>query len=298
MTMCRICKNSGRLVSYSIKEMMYGSRESFNYNLCPECDCLQIKTYPSDVARFYPKDYYSFSSINEVQFKESKEYKKRLNSLKKILESYSLIGKKDSDILDIGCGSGLNFLYPLVELGYKNASGIDPYISQSISYKNGLDIKKEYIDQQTRKWDFISCHHSFEHMMDQEKQLKSLCSLLKDDGEILLRIPILNQAWEIYREHWYQIDAPRHFYLHSLKSIKYLCEKSGLKISSVLFDSTISQFKKSERYKSNIASNEKPKRSFADRLKWEIKKIKWNYLTKKFNREQLGDQATFILKKF
>ena len=42
--------------------MMFGYRETFTYFQCNLCRCLQIAEMPQDMSRYYPQDYYSFSS--------------------------------------------------------------------------------------------------------------------------------------------------------------------------------------------------------------------------------------------
>ena len=40
-------------------------------------------------------------------------------------------------------------------------------------------------------------------------------------------IPVKSQTiWEKYGVNWSQIDAPRHFFLHTIKSFKILCSKN------------------------------------------------------------------------
>ena len=59
MRTCRIC--GGDIAeTYSVKEMMLGLREPFDYNLCGDCGCLQISEIPADMSIYYPGDYYSF----------------------------------------------------------------------------------------------------------------------------------------------------------------------------------------------------------------------------------------------
>ncbi len=40
--------------------MMFGIGETFCYFQCAECKCLQIVEIPSNMARYYPENYYSF----------------------------------------------------------------------------------------------------------------------------------------------------------------------------------------------------------------------------------------------
>lgn len=59
-------------------------------------------------------------------------------------------------------------------------------------------------------------------------------------------------AWENYKTHRVQIDAPRHFFLHTTRSFEVLAEKAGLKIWDIVFDSTEMQFWGSEQYARGI----------------------------------------------
>lgn len=56
-THCRICASAAIRVFYA-REMMFGTREVFQYFECTDCGCVQILSYPDDIARQYPKEYY------------------------------------------------------------------------------------------------------------------------------------------------------------------------------------------------------------------------------------------------
>lgn len=69
----------------------------------------------------------------------------------------------------------------------------------------------------------------------------------------MIRTPLASSyAWEKYKENWVQLDAPRHFFIHTPKSIAILCQKSGLQISDIVYDSHELQFYGSEQYKKGI----------------------------------------------
>ena len=57
---CRICGNAEGNHAYDVREMMFGTRETFRYFQCGRCHCLQIARIPDDMSRFYPGNYYSF----------------------------------------------------------------------------------------------------------------------------------------------------------------------------------------------------------------------------------------------
>jgi 2-polyprenyl-3-methyl-5-hydroxy-6-metoxy-1,4-benzoquinol methylase len=312
---CKICKNERGNKEFRVREMMFGFRDEFIYFQCTKCGCLQIKEIPENISKYYTPNYYSFNVYNKSN-SIIKRFIKRLSyyaifnkgTIGKLfyrnfpnisLRSLSRIKpKKNIRILDIGCGSG-SFLCSLREFGFKNLYGIDPYIKTDIHYKNGVNIFKKNINEIKGKYDLIMFHHSFEHISDPFEALFSIKKLLSSNGICLIRIPMVDSwAWENYRENWVQIDAPRHFFLHSRKSIEILVKNTGFKIEEIIYDSTEFQFWGSEQYKRDISLNDNnsyvvnPKKSVF--LKKEITIFKEK--AKELNLKEKGDQAAFYLK--
>lgn len=226
---------------------------------------------------------------------------KSLNSVLHTLfpaEQYNLLGQlkltPETRILDVGCGAGA-YLYPLYELGMTKVRGTDPFAGP-ISYPNGYTIEKKFIQEMTGQWDIILFNHSFEHVPDPLETLQAVKRLLAPNGVAIIRIPTVSSwAWQHYREHWFQIDAPRHLFLHSRISMKRLGEQAGLPLTDVIYDSDRAQFIISEKYKRGIAMYEPlpQKEPFLAR-KWR----KWTYQQRaeSLNKEQQGDQAAFYFR--
>jgi hypothetical protein len=57
---CRLCGGTPSR-TITVREMMYGTGELFDYFACSSCGCLQIARIPDDFAPYYPGDYYSLS---------------------------------------------------------------------------------------------------------------------------------------------------------------------------------------------------------------------------------------------
>lgn len=315
---CRICDNSEHNLPFKVKEMMYGFRDEFTYFQCNKCECLQILEIPNDVAKYYPIGYHGSIKIARNFFKRYKYYRKGFK-INYAIFNKGLIGKllhkkhpedfyglfnnigltKDSAILDVGCGSGW-ILYDLTFAGFKNLTGIDPYIEKDMEYENKVKIFKKDIHEVKGKFDLILFNHSFEHHPEPKKTLEIVSGSLTSAGVCLLRIPIVPSfAWEHYKENWVQIDAPRHFFLHSLKSLEILARGTNLRIEKIIYDSTDFQFWGSEQYKKDIPLFSS--RSYGKNRKnsifseAEIEGFKQRAAT--LNRENRGDQATFYLKK-
>jgi SAM-dependent methyltransferase len=216
------------------------------------------------------------------------------------LRSLSKINlKTDSHILDIGCGTG-SLLYSLSMLGFKNLLGVDPFNERNIEYRNGLRIERKTIHDVYEKWDLIMFHHSFEHLHDPLETLMKVSDLLKPNGSCVIRAPTVSSfAWKQYGINWAQLDAPRHFFLHSVESIELLAKKTGLEFHDTCYDSTPFQFWASEQYKMGIPLEDKQSLPTAQTGSVFTRKEMAVYKRKaeKLNRAKQGDQAAFYLRK-
>jgi len=268
---CRICGNETDNKEYAAKEMMYGYRDTHQYFQCSKCGCLQIESIPASMSKYYDASYYSYqpkqnkSDIKRLFIRLRDQYAlfrtglfgkilytksptEKYNFLQPILASLS----KDSGILDVGCGAG-HLLQSLHELGFNNLRGVDAYIDSDIDYGNGVPIKKQSIHEVQGSYALIMFHHSFEHVPDPMETLQSAFNLLAPGGYCVIRIPIVSSyAWEYYGVHWVQLDAPRHFFLHSTESMKILSNKAGFELCDIIYDSTAFQFWGSEQYIKDI----------------------------------------------
>jgi len=272
---CRICGNTKDNNYLKIKEMHIGTFDSFEYFECSNCKCIQIVEIPDNLEKYYPSSYYSFQErsvkksffsplINSIKKKIVGFYNGKENIIGRVLavfisNPFSWLNNVkvnfSSRILDVGCGTG-RLLLSMQRAGFEKLIGIDPFIQSDINYCNSLNIYKKNIFQIDGEFDLIMLHHSFEHMEQPLHVLKKLKSILAKNGVILIRIPVAGGfAWRKYREHWVQLDAPRHFFLQSSTSMQLLCDSAYLKITNVIYDSSIFQFTGSERYLRGITLN-------------------------------------------
>jgi SAM-dependent methyltransferase len=306
---CKICANTQDNQVVIAKEMMLGFRDEFAYFKCSSCGCLQIAAPPEDLAKYYPSEsYYSYRPAVAPNSK-----KKKLNNFLKYclfnaywhlnaplqkfpyVRNFSWLNSlqriaKTSAILDIGCGSG-HLLQEMSMWGFKNLTGIDPFIENDISYTSGVKILKSSVFNHVGKYDLIMLHHSFEHMDNPYGVLNKLHQLLNPGGELLIRIPVSDSfAWRKYGVNWVQLDAPRHLFLYTTKSIVRLAKNCGFILKQTLYDSTAAQFLLSEKYCKDITLHEN-----IDVSPSYIRKCKKQaaYL----NKMKDGDQACFVLKK-
>lgn len=306
---CKICGNQHSNYSFTAFEKMLGIGTHFEYFECNSCKCIQIVDIPENITDYYPKNYYSYKNIKIGLKNGLKRFVKRKITEHRIV-IWNPIGSTltnlfpvnlpwlqkaivnlDSRILDVGCGNG-ELLIRMYNEGFTNLTGVDPYIKHEIRYPKGITVYKKDITEIKGKFDLIMAHHSFEHMADPLHFLEYCFQLLNRNGFLLIRIPVADcYAWKRYGINWVQLDAPRHFFLHTVQSMKILSEKSNFTIKDVIYDSTAFQFWGSEIYEKGDNLNEK-RNHFSPK---EI--VEFSKLANTLNSQGAGDSACFYLQK-
>lgn len=312
MTSCRVCQREFADSDIMVKEMMFGFEDEFAYKLCEACCCLQIVSPPDSMEKYYPSNYYSLISDGPslrfwlMKLRDCGAIHRRnlfgiflswifpnrsLNAVLKLENSRLL------RLLDVGSGQGA-FVESLIMNGYKNVYGLDPYLLEDRTINGEKRILRQGIFEINGEWDCITFNHSFEHLPDPEGVLRKVYELLSANGVCILRVPVVDSfAWKRYQDKWFNLDAPRHYFLHSSKSIQALAKKVGLELKDIYFDSKAIQFWGSEQYASGVPlySNDSLQCNKLLFVK-SIHKILWYKLRSIFlNKKGLGDQAVFYL---
>ena len=187
----------------------------------------------------------------------------------------------------------------LSAFGFKNLTGADPFIERDLHFP-GVNIYRKSFAELDGIFDLIMLHHSFEHLPDPQEALRQIHRLLAVNGIVLIRIPVVNYAWERYGVNWVQLDPPRHLFLFTERAFRMVAEKAGFAVAKVVYDSGAFQFHGSEQYAMDIPMNDPRSFRGADdaSIFTQGQIDDWTRMAAELNDQGRGDQACFYLKRF
>ena len=274
---CPFCLSAAILDTLYVKEMYKGTREIFEYAICANCESSYMVQIPSDMSKYY-KDYYSFEDdtpgIDKSKLKRlivniysifiikaglsylvRPLFRSPSSQLAKYLtpnlQAFLFIAAKTSArILDVGSGSG-QFVKVMRRLGYKSSIGIDAFLVENSRREH---VSRSDTHSITGVYDVILFNHSFEHIADPLAVLKKCASLLSLRGTVAIHVPnIHSREFKKYRENWWGIHAPYHFFVPSRKGIELLAARCGLQISDSICTSRADHYLYSDDYSRDIS---------------------------------------------
>lgn len=286
--------------------MMFGFRTEFPYAQCSNCQTIQILEIPKDIANYYPEHYYSFkqyvppiTGIKAILKRIFKKYRIRKFRHEILDQLHPINILPTQRILDIGCGRG-KLICEMFNYGFKNIQGVDRFIPQEYQYGHNVKVLKNDLSElKNNSYDLLMMHHVFEHMEEPMSELTKAYKLLKNNGYLMIRIPVVNDAWSIYHRDWVQLDAPRHFFIHTGKSISIMAKEVGFTVTDVVYDSHSMQFWGSELYKRDIPLINEASKDFInpDDFFSSDEIAGFERSAKELNHNNKGDQAIFYLQK-
>lgn len=292
---CRSCKDQNLIKIYSLgKHSLTGifppnkntnvSKGELSMVICKKCKLLQLENN-FDAKEMYGDNYGYMSSLNKSMMSHLEI--KALNLKKR----YNLNFNKY--ILDIGSNDG-------TFLSFFNSSfrlyGCDPTIKKFNSHYR-KDIKKipHFFSNKIfkkEKFDLITSISMFYDLPDPLKFAREVKSILKANGIWHIELSYMPM---MIKNISYDTICHEHLEYYSLKSLKYLLDRAGLKIINLAFNQInggsieLDVTKKKSKFKEN-----------KDLIKWVLKSEKlygYNEISKHLNFFKECQNHKFLLKK-
>ena len=201
-------------------DRLCGIPGTFRVVQCIHCGLVFLNPMPSqeELAEHYPDEYY-------VQYVLTPE-----------IEIEIVPYRTGGRILDIGCGNG-QFLEVHRQLGW-DTYGVEVsqmllkvLRSKRLNVLNGTlldaDFPKNYFD-------VVRLNHVIEHLCSPTETMMEVRRILKPGGRISIATPNIHSLiYALFKKRWFQLDAPRHLYYFSVKTLQGLCLKAGLQVDRI-----------------------------------------------------------------
>ncbi|MBV8149734.1 MAG: class I SAM-dependent methyltransferase [Candidatus Eremiobacteraeota bacterium] len=300
---CPFCNGGAVVRTVEGTERFYGNDGSFDYNLCAGCGSIYLSDTSIDLSAHYPEHYYSYTGTTRPRIQAAAENfvcRQRARFVIGLLRRAGARVDRHARVIDVGSGAG-DLLRAFVRLGYRNVLGVDPYLPESVDTV-GIVVERRPLELLARDPSYVRSasvvmfHHSLEHVFDPAENLAAARDLLTPGGGIVVRVPVVNYAWERYGTYWVGFDAPRHVAIPSERGMYALATRVGLNVSRVRYDSTENQFVVSDAYLRGLTQPQAfpscPPRTAVRKVLTIPLQLRAAWL----NATGRGDQAAFILR--
>jgi SAM-dependent methyltransferase len=227
---CPVCNGSGRAQTYYHHlEGINGVSlfHDFAVVVCADCGMIYAA---GNVSQDQADGYYSRYSKYETKDMLEDSENARVGFVEFI---QSQIPDKSTNILDIGCGYGVDLL-KLKDVGYTNLAGCD------LSQENCLRLKIEFGIPSINKSlfdinvadlpftaDYIILNGVMEHIIDLQTASRRLKSLLSPGGKLIIVVPYVNRFLEGAKYPFGEISM-EHVNYFTLNSLSRLMIDNGL----------------------------------------------------------------------
>lgn len=232
---CVVCNSPTKLLIKDLFDDRYGAPNYFSIYECQKCGFGRVDPVLSkkEIGEFYRK-YYPLSKYNSNVIKSNANVPNRLLSyLFGIDNTTHWLVKNNSNVMDIGSGSGQSLL-EIQKLG-SMAYGVEPDPSaQKIAKKLKLNVFKGFLSDNPFpkiKFDYITGSQVIEHEPDPLKFLKIAKSKLNLNGQVILSFPNHNSIFrKIFGKKWVNWHVPYHVNFFNKNSFTRLAKNAGLKV--------------------------------------------------------------------
>jgi SAM-dependent methyltransferase len=204
------------------------SYHSLQLSYCKACYLLQIYK-KIDPRKIFNDDYVYFSSTSKYWINHAKQF------CKKIIKKINL--KKNSNIVEIGSNDG--YLLKNFNKNNYNILGIEPAINAAkiCEKKYNISVIKDFFNSKLVKKkklissvDLLIANNVFAHNPDINDFVKSIKKVLKPKGVATIEFP---HFYNLYKNLQFDTIYHEHYYYFTLKALKNIFNKHGLKIWDV-----------------------------------------------------------------
>jgi 2-polyprenyl-3-methyl-5-hydroxy-6-metoxy-1,4-benzoquinol methylase len=242
---CAICGKDDAAPALKTRDRNWRLPGEFTLVRCRGCGLVYLDPRPSpeEIHCYYPE---AFSARNTAEAPTDKQ----ADTSERVMERRArplLKRKQSGKLLDVGCADGL-FLVFMRKRGW-SVYGVEPreVSARTAREKFGLDVFHGYVenaDYPPGFFDAITLNHVFEHVHNPPETAGRIRELLAPGGVALIDVPnFASLESRVFGERWVAVDAPRHLYQFTPKTLLAMLERGGLRVLEIVQDSDLGPYK-------------------------------------------------------
>jgi SAM-dependent methyltransferase len=223
---CNVCGSSQSETLFHAKDYEHGVPGTWEIIQCRSCGLLAQNPLParSDIERFYPPSYSAYNSDTVIGWMFRVVFKMDARRISGLV-------RRDSSILDVGCGNGAALL-AMSDLGFTDLAGLEIDSSaMQRARESGLNVRcGELLDADfaDESFDLIRMGHVIEHVLDPMATLRHAHRLLKPGGILMGETPNTDCLdRKIFKQYWGSLHIPRHIFVFNDRNLRRALEQSG-----------------------------------------------------------------------
>lgn len=223
---CRLCGARAKLAFGARDLNRRISDDVFDYYRCLRCGAVTLGTIPSDLARYYPREYYrlpeSLDSLAELA--DAERYK--LDIVVPL--------KSRGNLLDIGPSVGA-FAYLAKAAGFEVSTiERDPdccrFLERVVGVRAVQSDDPAGALRAEQHFDVITLWHVIEHLPEPWELLAEATKKLRPGGLLVISAPNPESLqFRLFGRYWMHLDAPRHLQLIPLAEVVDRAASLGLR---------------------------------------------------------------------
>jgi SAM-dependent methyltransferase len=229
---CPLCRSPDYTPYATVQDRLMGIPGQFTLVRCTRCELHYLNPRPTmeELAHHYPRDYdpYTTALPDELPFFRRLSVRYGLRKRCRAVQRF----KRGGRLLEIGCANGL-FLDAMRRVGSWHVQGVEVNepAARYARERLGLDVvtgelaDAEFPDE---AFDAVAMWDVLEHVHDPQATLHEIYRVLKPDGVLILRLPLLD-SWDrrLFGRYWVGWDAPRHLTTFSLRTLRQMLRQAS-----------------------------------------------------------------------
>jgi len=247
-TRCALCGSDEPAPVFRTRDRNWRLPGVFEIVRCGGCGLVYMdpRPAPREMAGYYPQTFCGHENP-EGELEDLKIHGTPWERVMAVRARPLLRRKSRGRLLDVGCSAGLFLLY-MKSRGW-SVSGVEPRESSARTARErfGLDVFHGYFEEAeypSGSFDAVTMNHVLEHVYDPGAAVRRVSGLLAPGGAAMFDVPnFAGIESRLFGERWVAVDAPRHLYHFTPRTLRELLKRNGLARVEIVHGSDVGRYK-------------------------------------------------------